>query len=138
MVGTTFSSEETQFKKPIFSIYEGNFLANKRNGKGKMRWKDGSVFDGDWHNDMRIQGKLTLEDGGTYIGKFNNKDQYHGLGTIEYDKFKYTGVFINHEPPKYGWFEVKDLKDIYYGELENFKKNGLGKMEYENGDIYEG
>lgn len=103
-----------------------------------MRWKDGSFFEGDWRNDMRVQGKLTLEDGGSYIGKFNNKDQYHGLGTIEYDKFRYTGIFSNHEPPKYGWLEVKDSGDIYYGELESFKKNGLGKMEFENGDIYEG
>ena len=39
-----------------------------------MRWKDGSVFEGEWKNDKRIKGKLVLEDGGTYSGSFNAND----------------------------------------------------------------
>jgi len=51
-------------------------LANKRNGKGKMRWKDGSVFEGTWKNDLRVYGVLTLGDiqEAAYEGFFNAKD----------------------------------------------------------------
>ena len=138
MVGTTFSHEEALFKKPIFSIYEGNFLANKRNGKGIMKWKDGTSFEGEWLNDLWKFGKMVLEDGGIYEGGFNKLDQYNGKGTIKFEKFKFTGVFENHQPPKYGKLEVENSGDIYFGELQNFKKTGNGRMIFENGDIYEG
>ena len=84
-----------------------------------MRWKDGSVFEGTWKNDLRVYGVLTLGDiqEAAYEGFFNAKDQYHGKGTIQYSKFRFTGEFVNHVPPFFGRLEVKDLKDIYYGEI---------------------
>ena len=72
-----------------------------------MRWKDGSSFEGEWANDLRKYGKMVLEDGGTYTGGFNKKDQYHGEGVITFDKFKFTGLFENHQPPKYGKLEIE-------------------------------
>ena len=33
--------------------YKGQFRSGKRDGKGKMVWADGSVFEGTWSNDER-------------------------------------------------------------------------------------
>lgn len=57
---------------------------------------------------------------------------------ITFDKFTFSGVFYNHQTPKFGKLEVSNTKDIYFGEVSQFKKIGIGRMEFENGDIYEG
>jgi hypothetical protein len=31
--------------------YYGNFFQGKREGKGKMIWGDGTIFEGMWKND---------------------------------------------------------------------------------------
>ena len=36
--------------------YKGQFRNGKREGKGKMVWADGTVFDGLWQNDERLRG----------------------------------------------------------------------------------
>jgi radial spoke head protein 1 len=42
------------------AVYSGNYVDNKKHGKGKMTFPDKSVFEGDWVEDV-IQGS------GTYI-----------------------------------------------------------------------
>ena len=34
-------------------VYEGNWDENRRNGNGKMTWKDGRYWNGKWKNDER-------------------------------------------------------------------------------------
>lgn len=36
--------------------YHGEFRQGKRDGKGKMIWADGTVFNGIWKNDQRHHG----------------------------------------------------------------------------------
>jgi len=43
-----------------------------REGKGKMIWSDGSVFEGQWVKDQRFSGRMIMSNGWVYIGKFKN------------------------------------------------------------------
>lgn len=57
--------------------YKGNFVNGKREGFGKLVWQDGSCFEGQWKNDMRLEGRMVMANGCVYIGKFKN-DKFHG------------------------------------------------------------
>jgi hypothetical protein len=47
--------------------YDGDFIANKKDGKGVMQYKDGTVYSGDWKKDQR-EGKGEIKDkNGTII-----------------------------------------------------------------------
>jgi hypothetical protein len=37
-----------------------------------MIWADGSVFDGIWKNDQRLNGSMIMKGGYAYIGSFKN------------------------------------------------------------------
>ena len=55
------------------SVYEGNFVENRKVGNGKMQFAPTDEFlakyDGDWKGDAEDgQGKLTFKDGTTYSG----------------------------------------------------------------------
>lgn len=50
--------------------YNGMWVRDNREGKGVMRWSDGSIFEGLWKCDKRISGKMTMVDGLIYKGKF--------------------------------------------------------------------
>ena len=41
-----------------------------RDGKGKMKWQDGSEFEGEWRLDQRFKGRMTMSDGTIYEGGF--------------------------------------------------------------------
>lgn len=40
------------------ATYEGTFKAGKREGHGVMTWADGSIFAGNWKNNMRLEGEM--------------------------------------------------------------------------------
>lgn len=46
---------------PDSSRYDGDFLANLKDGKGVMQYKDGNVYTGDWKKDKR-EGKGEIKD----------------------------------------------------------------------------
>jgi hypothetical protein len=50
------------------NIYEGTWLNDKRNGKGKMT-HNGDTYDGDWLNNKRHgKGSIIFKDGTAYGG----------------------------------------------------------------------
>ena len=54
----------------IGETYEGNWLIDKREGKGKYTFKDGSEYDGDWENDtMTGKGLMNWSNGDKYEKK---------------------------------------------------------------------
>ena len=59
------------------AIYKGNFRQGKREGKGKMVWSDGSVFDGMFKDDERYFGTMVMDHNIVYKGHFEN-DKFHG------------------------------------------------------------
>ena len=43
--------------------YKGEFKGGKRHGHGTLRWDDGSIFEGEWSANERVQGKMRLTNG---------------------------------------------------------------------------
>lgn len=96
-------------------IFEGYFVAGKRNGRGRLTFDEIVLFDGDYKNDLPDgygKGRIGWE--GTYEGEWK-KGWRHGHGTMTYDN-----------------------GDVYEGEWKQGKIHGHGKKVSANGDIYDG
>jgi hypothetical protein len=62
----------------------GDYVKNKRHGKGIFYYPDGSKYDGDWNENVREgSGTYTYPNGDTYEGEWKNH-QRHGKGTYTY------------------------------------------------------
>lgn len=67
-------------------VYEGDFVENLFQGKGKLSFKDGRVYSGDFvENKKHGNGTMVFPNGNKYIGGWR-EDMQHGIG-----------VFINGE-----------------------------------------
>ena len=83
--------------------YSGDFIYNKKEGYGKMQWKDGQK----------------------YFGEFKN-NQMNGYGIIEFPgKIFYQGEIKNGKMDGFGEFFWKTNKK-YIGHYKNDKRNGFG------------
>ena len=76
-------------------FYEGEFIYDKREGKGKKTWTDGpskgDVYDGEWKNDkMHGKGIYKYHNGKEYNGEWNCGDM-HGWGIMKYTDGYYEG-----------------------------------------------
>ena len=117
------------------TIYEGDFADNWINGYGTCTWPSGDHYEGEWKNG-RFNGKgtLTYADGSVYEGEFVD-DKKNGEGT--YTKADGTVVTEN-------WIYGKKVETLtledgtYTGGVTDGKPDGQGKMEYTNGQVYEG
>lgn len=118
--------------------YEGNWKANLRNGSGRMRWSDGSEFEGLWVNDERVNGTMRMIDGTLYTGNFKN-DKLEGPGRLKTVTGEvFDGVFVGGKCPKQGKLTFED-GSVYFGEVsESLGRQGVGKGVFKNGDVYEG
>jgi len=62
------------YKVDNIYIYKGEWLNNKKNGKGKIFYKNGEFYDGEWLNDDKNgNGKITYKNGDIYDGEFLKK-----------------------------------------------------------------
>lgn len=80
----------------IQAKYEGEWITGKdiRQGKGKLIWSDGSMYEGWWMNNMTNgRGRLIHADGDVYDGQWLN-DKQHGYGQyFHVDGSKYEGFW---------------------------------------------
>ena len=69
------------------------------NGKGTLRYADGSIYDGCWKDDKRDgPGELKTADGARYIGTWKN-DVRQGAFTVYYtSEIHETLDYIDDEP----------------------------------------
>ena len=140
------------------SIYEGDFLDGRFDGKGKYSWA-GNKYKGEFRNGkFGGQGKLTLKDGHVYEGDFRD-GKYHGEGILTWGVSSYTGEFKEGLFSGYGrliWeighiYRGEFLKgeyhgkgtltregNLYVGEFKNGRFCGHGRVVWENDSIYEG
>ncbi|MGB0525418.1 MAG: SpoIIE family protein phosphatase [Flammeovirgaceae bacterium] len=97
------------------SKYEGHFKNGKREGQGTLTYRNGDIVTGQWHND-RLNGKAELikANGDRFDGNWKNNAKY-GQG-------------------KYEW---KDGSS-YIGEWYSNRRYGKGIMNYPNGSTYNG
>ena len=137
--------------------YEGEYKNSQEDGFGMYIWKDGSKYIGDLRdNDFNGIGTLIYDDGDIYEGEYKNGKK-HGIGIFYYkDGRKYEGewkygkkngrgiFYINKEKKYEGLWEENRKILVNYIENDEYIKNKkmIGnnkiKIEYVDGDIYEG
>lgn len=79
------------------AIYVGKFRNHKRDGYGEMKWGGGKEnYKGIWCNDKRIKGTMTLGDGSVYEGEWQN-DVFHGKGRLTFKAQKKDDKGITFE-----------------------------------------
>jgi serine phosphatase RsbU (regulator of sigma subunit) len=97
------------------STYEGGFRQGKREGKGRWTALSGEWYEGGWHQDLRNgQGQWHRPNGERYSGSWKNNARY-GEG-------------------RYVWQD----SSFYLGEWYSDRRFGRGVMTYASGLIYDG
>ena len=121
--------------------YIGEEINGQKTGKGTLYYKDGSIkYDGDFvNNEYEGKGKLIYENGEKYIGEWlNGKKNGKGIEYYKDDSIKYDGDFVNDKYEGRGKY-VYENDDYYNGEWLNGEKNGKGTLYYKNGTFkYDG
>lgn len=130
---------------PSGDIYDGEILRDGdimyRHGNGKMRYNNGSIYEGDWFNDIRHgKGKFYLSNNShIYEGDFEN-DEYSGEGKlisiVETNKdgrsqnttHEYIGTFKSSLYHGNGILKDTLLDTTYEGEFFEGLKSGQGQL----------
>lgn len=134
-----FTFQETQSKAVVRqqSDYNGKFKNDVFHGKGKLATLEFD-YEGNFVEGKKEGfGKITYKNKDTYTGEFK-ADQYHGQGTINYfeKKESFKGEFENNVFRK-GLYTYSS-GDTYEGEWKGSVRNGKGKYTWANGNVYEG
>jgi hypothetical protein len=141
-------------------LYKGQILNKTRNGMGLCRWKDGTLYIGDFSKgEINGYGIQFVSEGqkiancrncAIYAGNWEN-GQKHGEGTC-YDisgEVIYFGQFANDMPAEtypsednfsdyHFSFIENDNGDIYFGETNDGVLDGYGVYSWANGDLWFG
>lgn len=79
--------------------YEGQWVTGTqtRQGKGKLIWPDGSIYEGWWKDSVAYgMGRLVHQKGDVYIGEWAD-DMAHGMGKyLREDGSTYEGMWFNN------------------------------------------
>jgi hypothetical protein len=117
---------------------EGDFVDNKRTGRGIKVWDNGERYEGDWVNGERHgKGTMVYASGTRYHGDWANDSRY-GRGTIEYaNGHRYEGDWIYNTRTGKGTYIWPDGAR-YEGDFSNNQRTGRGTIYLANGNRYEG
>ncbi len=110
--------------------YEGEIRNNKPNGKGSMRYKNGSVCDGTF-TDGHLSGycECTFDTGDRYMGNAK-KDRMNGQGKYLYKNGnRYEGSFVNDRMEGKGKF-IFTNGEYFTGNFKDDLPDGV--VEYHN------
>ncbi|GAA4823239.1 hypothetical protein GCM10023331_04610 [Algivirga pacifica] len=119
--------------------YQGDLdIHGNRKGTGTYTWKDGTVYEGKWQDNlMHGRGVLHYADGSTYEGYFAYGKK-HGYGVFTWaDGDKYTGGFKEGKMHGRGVLEQTD-GSVHTGIWREGKSNGEGDHVYADGSKYIG
>ncbi|MVP00956.1 MORN repeat-containing protein [Paenibacillus lutrae] len=109
-----------------YNKYTGFFNNDEFNGVGRIKWADGSRFEGNFVNGViQCGGTFHWTDGWKYIGMYKDGLR-HGYGT-EYDpdgNIIYEGEFKNSVAEGYGRLYDCDGNLVYEGEFVNGQPAG--------------
>ena len=124
---------------PSGVVYEGEYLAGKKHGKGKSTHPNGNVYEGGWRNDKRHgEGTYTFDSGEMYEGQWLG-DNIHGEGKYTSTSGEvYEGQWLNNKRQGQGKDTYANGDEMYKGQWFDNKWHGQGKFTHSNGDVYEG
>ncbi|XP_040843519.1 MORN repeat-containing protein 1 [Ochotona curzoniae] len=122
-----------------FFRYEGEWKGGKEHGRGKLLFKDGSYYEGDF-----VDGEILGEgrrywawSGNSYSGQFVLGEP-HGHGVMEYKAGgHYEGQLVQGTREGHGCL-VDQAGQVYRGWFHDNKRHGQGQMLFKNGDTYSG
>jgi len=140
MVYKNLQSADLKAFKGEQAVFEGQWKNNKKHGQGKMRWVQEAVeFEGQWHEDQRVQGRLKGSNGDVYEGQFKG-DIFHGKGKLIMPRrqLEFEGHFENGLYAERGVIRYERNGNVYEGEHMDFRKHGQGKLIFEDGREFEG
>ncbi len=117
---------------------DGCVSGNCDNGRGKIVYTDGFIYEGDFVNGKAEgQGTLTSTTGIVYVGQFTN-EKYNGKGKITFpDGESYEGDWVYDEQTGKGKTMYSN-GDMYEGDFVDSKKDGRGTYTFRNGNYYTG
>ncbi|XP_032969264.1 MORN repeat-containing protein 1 isoform X3 [Rhinolophus ferrumequinum] len=122
-----------------FFRYEGEWRGGKTHGRGKLLFKDGSYYEGEFV-DGEIMGegcRLWASSGNTYSGQFVlGEPQGHGIMKYKAGG-RYEGELSRGLREGHGCLVDQDGQ-VYRGSFHNNKRHGQGQMAFQNGDKYDG
>ena len=74
---------------------EMSVIENKREGRGKQFYDDGTLFEGYFINDELVQGRYFFQNGDVFSGSLQNNQFLKGNYIAFENKFSYKGSFVN-------------------------------------------
>lgn len=74
--------------------YTGHWKHDRRDGRGVMKYSNGSSFEGLWKNDQPYNGIFKYINGEVYNGALKNSKP-NGLGSLKMSDRTIEGYFIN-------------------------------------------
>ena len=112
--------------------YEGDIFYGKRQGKGKYTYIDGGVYEGDWFDDKpHGKGKCKYANGFRYFSSFLLITRYISPLFI-------LTLYINSISPKQFFLDIPFPGNVYEGDWFEGRIHGYGRLDYIEGDSYEG
>lgn len=121
--------------------YRGQFSEGLMHGRGKYTWKHGLSYEGDFDkNHITGKGCYLWPDGSSYEGEVcDGKRQGYGTFRCVGNKMLYTGNWTNGKRNGKGRMEYDDEGKSYYdGDWVNNIRHGYGTRQYPSGNIYQG
>ena len=140
------SRNTTDLAKPIISSaekeaisrsYVGELTAGQKNGKGKMVFGNGSIYEGEWKDDKRNgEGVLTLPNGVKYVGAWKDDENY-GIFKCSYPNgANYEGEMKGDK--REGKGKLTFIRGTYTGDWKDDIRSGQGELLFTTGDKYIG
>ena len=114
-------------------IYEGDgtLFTKKRHGKGKMKYANGEIYEGEWQDDVCCgKGELYRPSGlyaklYSYSGEWKD-NKLNGEGMFSDSYTTYKGSFVEGKYNGRGTLTKKLNNSTYTGEFKNGFKSGKG------------
>ena len=116
MVGCTEKPKETVSSIKVAGntvscdvwTYVGQHRGEVFEGKGKLTYVYGDVWEGTWVNGNMVEGKVTKQNGDIYVGQTSNWE-YNGKGSFtSADGWSYEGEWAHDKPNGQGEMITKD------------------------------
>ncbi|MDR2590467.1 MAG: hypothetical protein LBC71_05735 [Oscillospiraceae bacterium] len=119
-------------------IYEGDWVNDRRSGRGVMTHPSGDIYEGEWRNDQyNGWGVYTFADGRIFEGNWVN-DVFSGSGVMTWPNGdRYEGEVHNSYAHGHGTFTWSD-GEKYTGEFFNGLFHGWGTYTFASGTVKQG